>query len=331
MPTPHPSTAAWNSLIASKSGDSPLGIVQTQQNTNPPAYGTGEVFPVYYATDNDPLYTVTCDYFTVSNGSSCGSNQVHIPDGAHADNGSTDYHMTVINLQHGVEYDFWMFNDHGCGQQGYPACPGDPTPLKGGGSVSTGYLGIFGTNTFTNAANNGAMTGAGAIASNVPVQPTLIDPREWLAGAQAGGTQSINHMLAITTNCTASSHVYPAGGSDGSTSGCIPEGMVMWVNLTDAQINALNARPWVKTLLHALHHYGAFASDTGPNIGYNEVDDASFYQVGMPSQWNLFYNEVIAEGDNPDFGNGSSQLVIPLPSGMTTANIEWFPLPTPLP
>ena len=159
-----------------------LGDVQeAQPGTN--GQGQDDAFPIYYASQSDPSYSVTCSKY--GGCSNFMPSAVHIPNGARASIDS-DHHAVVIELWAGLEIDFWQFNDSGSGS-------GTTTPVSGGGSLSVGFAGLCNA---TSLAGHGRCAG-GSVAADDPIQPGMIDPREWIKG-------TINHTIYVAVRCPSS-------------------------------------------------------------------------------------------------------------------------------
>ena len=78
---------------------------------------------------------------------------------------------------------------------------------------------------------------------------------------------TIPHALFLVLTCGDNSPewVYPAtkgGAFCGDQTNAPPMGTHLWLDLTDAEIDAA-ALPWQRPILKALHNYGAFMGDTG--------------------------------------------------------------------
>jgi hypothetical protein len=303
-PTLDPNSASMVSEVMSYVGGFNLGEVQeAEPDTN--GQGQADTFPVYFASQNDPSYSVTCDKF----GGCAGfmPSVVHIPNGAHASIDS-DHHVTVIELWADLEIDFWQFNDGGTGH-------GTTTPVSGGGSLSAAFAGVCQAKSL---AERGRCPGAG-VAAAVPVQPGIIDPREWIHG-------QIKHTIYVAVPCPAPNFLWPAAASDGQCSSGPLDGERIWLNLTHKQISALPMHHWAKVLLHAMHRYGLMVVDTsGPGSPWNfyGIDNATMTLWGKPAPWTSFFAMVASEGDGAalDYGDNASHLAIPT-TGITQSNIQ---------
>lgn len=330
-----------------------LGVIQVAQpGTN--GSGQSDEYPIYYASASDPVYTVNCDGYGAC---AYASAQIHIPNGAKASIDG-DHHMTVIYLPTNTEYDFWEFNDNGSGTgqmtpqatcnngtvgnscETYSVSKGINS-LSGNNVISVAGAGVCTTGSFANGANtctsyNGAP--GGATAAGIPPQAGLIDPRELLS-------EHISHVIFIATPCESSSDtwVYPAINTDGPSarSNCTPsnalgplDGQRVWLDLSDEAIEALllpSGAPmyrWAKTLYHQMHHYGFMLVDTAGGYPWDmdTVDDNTFINAGLPSQWALFFNEVNAEAGGSyayiDYAANASHLAIPTSSGVLPTNFH---------
>jgi hypothetical protein len=282
------------------------GIIAVLQQAWPGTDGAGQAdsFPLYYSSAADPVYTITCTAY-----GPCPSNTfpfpVHIPNGAVASIDS-DHHATVIDLTNNMEYDFWGFNN------------GSTTRVSGGGALSVWWGGSCGITSLASRVNS--CVGAG-VAAGTPVQPGLLDPRELLA-------QNIPHVLFVAPGCPSASWEYPAYKSDGSCAGSVPEGARIWLDLTDAQIEALTTpHRWMKTLLHQMHDYGLMAVDKrGATLGeayYYGIDQHTWTLWGQTSGWAAVIAEMDAEGDQQyDNANAFHARITTATSGVSADHIH---------
>ncbi len=281
-----------------------LGDVQeAQPGTN--GQGQDDAFPIYYASQSDPSYSVTCSKY--GGCSNFMPSAVHIPNGARASIDS-DHHAVVIELWAGLEIDFWQFNDSGSGS-------GTTTPVSGGGSLSVGFAGLCNA---TSLAGHGRCAG-GSVAADDPIQPGMIDPREWIKG-------TINHTIYVAVRCPSSGFLWPAAGSDGQCSTGPLDGERIWLDLSDKQIHALPIHRWAKVLLREMHRYGLMVVDSaGPGEVWNlyGIDNATMTLWNQPAPWTSFFTMVTNEGDGDklDYGDNASHLAIPT-TGITQSNIH---------
>jgi hypothetical protein len=235
-----------------------------------PEYGAGTDYshPVVIATNSDPLVTPHCNVY-------CNptylTKPIRIPAQARPTSGS-DHHLSVVQPD-GTEIDMWLV--HRAAGDGVDWKNGDTINYGGGNSCGNFYSG----NGFTsNAATvGGACLGAGVVR----------------AAELASGV--IPHALFIVTACMDHAYVYPASQpGDYVCSGGgphVPNGAHVWLDLSDAAIDALPVKPWEKTILHALHQYGAFVGDSkgikpGHTDNLNQIrfeSGAQFVPFGVPS------------------------------------------------
>ncbi len=277
-------------------------IQEAEPGTN--GQGQDDTDPIYYATQSDPTYTVTCSQY---GGCSFFSGvSIHIPNGAHASIDS-DHHATVIERWAGTEYDFWEFNDHGTGK-------GTTAPVYGGGALSVGFGDLC---TTTSLQNHGRCSGSANEAAT-PLQPGMLDPREIVAG-------KIKHTFYSGTHCPSPLFFWPAAQSGGRCYSGPAEGEYIWLDLTDAQIDALPDHKWAKTLLHEMHDYGMMIDDSAGSSPWvpEGVDNATFTIVGQQPAWNAFFTEVENEGDGNELNWGDNASHLPIPTtGITQSNIH---------
>jgi hypothetical protein len=103
---------------------------------------------------------------------------------------------------------------------------------------------------------------------------------------------NIPHALQMAIPCATGMGVYPAAvGTDfACPSGTVAPpyyGMRVQLAMTDAEILALKAPAYVKTVYRALAHYGAFVGDTGTedSIGFQTESGLTYTQLGLPNPW----------------------------------------------
>ena len=279
-----------------------LGYISAcQPGTN--CAGEDGTYPTFYASSTDPQYQITCS--AASTRCSVPAN-LTIPNGAVA-SASHDHHAIVIVMTSsttGTEYTFNNF----------------PTvAVQGGGPLKVGSVGSC---TISSYAGSGTCKGGGN-AAGLPEEGALLDPREILAG-------SINHALSGPMNCPDPGHEWPANASDGRCVGGIKQGQRLWLDLTDAQIDALPAphAAWDKTILKALHHYGMLANDSeqaNPSTpwSFSGFDDLTLTTGGGQPAWPAFFTEV--QNECPTcaigWGNNASHLAIPT-TGISPSNLH---------
>lgn len=230
------------------------------------AQGSGwdEGHPVVFASARDPLVVPHCRIY-------CDpvylTRPFRIPARARAGDGS-DHHLAIVQPD-GTEIDLWAVV-----QPERDWRSGDTIDYGSGNTCGNFFSGPgFGHETST---VGGACLGAG-----------LIRAAELRAGA-------IRHALFTTVDCGARAFVYPAEQPiDHVCSGPgphVPNGAHLWLDLSDAQVAALPLQSWEKTILRALHHYGAYVEDTrrveerahGLFAPWFE-DDAQYSAFGRPN------------------------------------------------
>ena len=195
--------------------------------------------PVYFSSPSNPVFRVHCTHF--GGGCELAGKTVRIPNLARPAAGG-DGHLAVIDQQGGWEYDFWNVRRK----------PG------GGGRLVVGSGGRTRIGTAT-------ATGlhAGATVSGFALSAGVIRAAELSAG-------EIDHALFMTVPCTNGRSVHPAAGGAGSVCPPGPQradapaiGQRFFLQMTDAQIDALAVPDWQKAILRAMADYGMFVGDTG--------------------------------------------------------------------
>ena len=221
--------------------------------------------PIYFSEKSNPVFRVNCTQF----GGDCSvdGHRVRIPNLARPAGGS-DGHLAVIDQRNGWEYDFWQVGDRAAGERQLDV--GWAGRTKIGSDDATGR-------------------GAGATAAGLALSAGVVRPAELRAG-------EIDHALFMTVGCTNGRAVYPAdhnGGTacgrglvDGSTEVAPAMGQHFFLEMSEAEIEALPVAHWQKTILEAMARYGMFVGDTGGSGWGIVVESASsFTSFGGPDPW----------------------------------------------
>jgi hypothetical protein len=205
--------------------------------------GSDQGHPIVFAQSTDPLVNVSCTIYCGSPGTGIRQTpaQIRIPAKARPGDGS-DAHIGVVQPD-GTEVDTW----------------GTTMPLVDwidGATLSAATVlscGNFYTGTGSSGGRSGATVGDSCLAGGIVTESELAN-------------NSIPHALFVKTNCFALNYfVYPAyqhGDRTCSLPNGLPNGAHIWLDLTDAQINALPLAAFEKTLLRALHDYGGYVLDS---------------------------------------------------------------------
>ncbi len=269
---PNPRLASDSAAIVSRlaSWGKPQGLIVGHPDGSNSDYGHA----TYYASAEDPLYTIHCTKWTAS--CPIEGMQLHVPAAARAASG-TDSHMVVIDQAANWEYDFWQVHTQ-------------PLPPAGGViNVSHGGRTRWGT-------EGADGLGSNATAAQFGLSAGVIRAEEWEA-AVASGT-AINHALFMSVKCSGGYSVYPAApgttaapcSSFGSSNeGAPPMGAHFYLDMSDAQIDVLAVPAWRKPILKAMARYGLFVGDTfanGPNsFGLAAESDAQYRAMGQPGHY----------------------------------------------
>ncbi len=205
----------------------------------------------YISSTSDPLVTYSCNLYCGGSQLSSGA-QFRVPPDTTAI-GTGDAVMAVIQ-PNGDEVDCWE-TPQGTWTTGNTFAAGSCT-LFPNAPTNSGWLpGATADDTI-----RGDITLGSASTSGIAVGESFIRASELQAGV-------INHALGMDIFCE-SGTVYPATHYDNQCpfSGGIPAGARVWSDLTDAQVNGnANLTPDDKTILIALHHYGAYIRDSNAN------------------------------------------------------------------
>ena len=237
------------------------------------SFDSGGDRPVYYAAPTDPLVHIHCTG-SLGPGTCHGSLEqpsiagitIHIPAGSQPQN-AHDGHMTVIDQQKGIEYDFWQAK--WIDSTDLQASSGSQIPIDN--KTSTGRYGE------ADAANFGLMAG-------------VLRPEEVAA-------HQINHALVIIVPCT-TGYVYPALGPYGD--GCTPQGQstndaphigtLFQLNMSEREIAASRPPRWERAIMTAMARYGLYVVDTNGNsdpttIYLGDQGPESWTSFGLPNEW----------------------------------------------
>jgi len=132
---------------------------------------------------------------------------------------------------------------------------------------------------------NGNGLGSAATAAGFGLAAGVIRPEELAAG-------QINHALFMVVKCTNGTSVWPAGSSSGRSCSSIglsnanapAMGQHFYLDLSEAQIEALPQPTWAKTILRAMAQYGLYVGDTGG--GFLKLESGTSYtSFGLPDPW----------------------------------------------
>ncbi len=214
--------------------------------------------PVYYGQPGDPTYTVHC----AESWGRCPVEgmQIHVP-GAASPAGGSDGHMAVIDQSSGWEYDFWQVRQK----------------PEGGGTLTVSWGG--------RTRIDGEGLGSPATAANFGLAAGIIRPQELAAGR-------IDHALFMVVKCTNGRAVWPAASNSGrscasmglSDANAPAMGQHFFLDMSEAQIDALAEPAWQRTILRAMARYGLYVGDTGG--GFLKIESGSSYtSFGLTDPW----------------------------------------------
>lgn len=302
-----PNSASMIASLMTNVGSFAIGEIQQRQPGTPGTTNLSGSYPVFYASNNDPVFTISCDGTTFDCKNSPAT--LHMPNGTRA--GATADHHVVIVEPGMVEYAFDQFNDKGTGT-------GTTNPVFNGGTVSV-KSGGYASGLTAYANGNDCTTCNASMAARIPAQPTLLDPAEIVNG-------NIPHTISVAVWCPSSTFYWPASSSDGPCPSGPAEGEYIWLTLSDAQINALGFCSWETTLLHEMHHYGLFVGDTGGGPepwDFKSYDDWSQMLWGGAGNWSAFWGwlSTSCPSATPNFSGGASHMQL-LTTGMSQTNFE---------
>lgn len=254
--------------------------------------------PFYYSLPSDPAYTIHCHFNgPPPNWGNCPLEKmsIHIPVYAQPENSghaqfpwSTDHHLAVIDAAIGTEYDIW----------------GTAQPNGKGGKLTIGWGGLGpitsqGINIF------------GATQSQFALTIGIVRSADINAGI-------IPHALQMAIPCASGMGVYPAAVNSDElcpkkTVASPYYGMRVQLNLSDDEINALDAPAYAKTVFLALAHYGAFVSDTGTgdSMEFQTESGLTYTRLGLADPWVALAQQYGIQPDAP-LSNPYSAYLFPL-------------------
>jgi hypothetical protein len=216
--------------------------------------------PVYDGKSTDPAYKInitgpglTRDYFQDIQGTF-----VHIPQGA-VPNAGSDGVMEVYDETNGFIYQF---------QQ---------TVIDASTRTITAWRAL-----------RLAQNGQGFRFSDEP--PGLKTP---IQASELTDGHSIDHMMSAMVRCTTGKNVPPyensvtLGKTCSGVTNTVSVGNVVFLNMTDAQINALNLPTWETNLLLGLAHYGAIITGNSGGASFALRFESSLNRtsLGQPNPW----------------------------------------------
>ena len=236
-------------------------------------YGAGyaDGHPIVFASSSDPVVNVKCTLYC-SNPNIPAT--IHLPAKARPASAG-DGHLGVVQPD-GTEVDFWAVSPN---QPQYVSDWTNGATISAAGAAGCGNFYTGPGSTIYATTVGGACLAAGVVRYNEIVSGT------------------INHALFMTTSCfQANTYVYPAtqNGDVNCTGTNAPLGAHIWLDLSDAQVNALPLAAWEKTLLRAMHNYGGYLMDSGGSPtqyanGYTAFahieDDGQYSAFGNASPW----------------------------------------------
>lgn len=212
--------------------------------------------PTYHPSGDDPLFTLRCRATPCE----VEGMRIRIPDRAEPAGGS-DGHMTVVDRPGGWEYDLWRVTEKPRG--------GGELSLARGGRTRLGGSGL----------------GSAAVAARWGNLAGIVRAEEISSG-------EIDHALLLVVHCDSGEHVYPAGGSGRPCSDVgLPErdappmGARLFLDMTDAEIDALGFPRWKRAILHAMARYGMYVGDTGGTWSIKEESAATYTSLGQVDRW----------------------------------------------
>ena len=244
-------------IVSSVAGAGPANLVAGDAGTR-----WDYSHPLYYSQASDPVFTIDC----LESWGTCDVEgmQVRIPDAARPAAGG-DGHLTVIDQASGWEYDLWQVRSKPAGGGTLTASWGGRTRIDGDG---------LGSN--ATAAHYGGAAG-------------VIRAQELAAGR-------IDHALFLVIKCGSGGKVYPSLGTGARCSdptNAPAMGSRFQLDMSDAEIDALQVPTWKKAILRAMAQYGMYFGDTGgPGFGLQFESGASYTSFGAEDAMVSFARQI---------------------------------------
>ncbi len=236
---PFSATSPWNVPAAQKgsvTSSNPYGSQFTSYTSSLELSGVAPdnqwAKPIYFAKAGDPEYRWTDTNGWPKGDIRYGGEPIPMPAGAKQATGS-DGHLTIVTADRRYAYDMWRAN----------ASMRSAEAIVRFDLAGSGVPGVQTSNT-------------SARGSGTPIIPTTIRAEEAVSG--------IEHALGLTVPRVASSYIWPATHSDGS-SGSIKYGM-LFVLRADFPVPG-GASLGERNIISALKYYGAYVVDQGASMG----------------------------------------------------------------
>lgn len=242
--------------------------------------------PIYYATARDPIYKITACYYNGPASSDIHNpvgHTFHIPNKALFSNNNPttgaaygDEFFVVWDQTSNFVLGVYAYKEYSSLANCTATTPAAacPTPSTWRSCAQSD---------FSTGVDYGIHPGAtGAL--NAPGWALAIRTDEWMHG-------EINHALYLNTGCEAVGAVFPNASPSYTAAICSPnqtlrphEGNLIFLDYTDAQINAMKLPAWQKPIIMALAHYGGYIGDTnnalkGGPINVSRVESGQAYQM----------------------------------------------------
>jgi hypothetical protein len=270
---------------------------------------TGPQFPVYDSVPSDPHFRIHCSLY----GSTCAleGRTINIPAGALPQDGydrGGEGHMDIVSPAEGKVYALYEVHS---------AIP------RTSGSLTVGFAGICPLDAYA----SGGTCAQGTTAGNLPESALLLRVSEWRAAIAADG--DLGHSLYISTCTQTGPPAYPATGSAGMgrNNGCLANGQLIILKLSDAKIRALDVPPWERVMLLTYAHFGLMADDGGTyQWSFGAEDDNDRIARGLAPEWPDFIANYITPFANEygyytNVAKGSYHVYFPQ-AGITPADFQ---------
>jgi hypothetical protein len=272
MPVPaNPKIASWSARAIGEYNQNHGGIGSFEQYSPLQPYSSQDSgVPLYLAQNSDPTYKIHCTEYACPG---LEGTVIHMPTPYVVEqNGVGDAHMGVASPDKSETFSFY----------GVPASPsGSTINILSGTTFETnaiGWMTIYG-----GASNAGAASYFAGIVS----------AEDLLQG-------SINHAILLTAPCESGSVFPTLADPDGpcADGAGAPIGARLWLNMTDAQINAAISHPVERIVAKAIAHYGAYITDTSGGQFFQVYRSGAGGPASEAAAWTKVQSTILGGSNN---------------------------------
>jgi hypothetical protein len=265
----NPRIAAWSATALNEynTNHGGMGSWTTFTPLQPGNANDGST-PIYIAQNSDPTYTIRC---TLYNCPGLEGSVIHVPTPyVVGRNGAGDGHFAVVAPDKSAVYEFYQAKQ----------------PSGGTINISSGTKFLTSGSAWSVSYSGAANAAQGSFVAGVVTADDLLKGH-------------VDHALMIAVPCE-SGKVYPTlADPDGPCANGkgAPMGGRLWLNLTDAQIDALAMPNTKTTIAKALAHYGAFIMDSAGAQAFSIHREGAGGPTSAVSAWNSVKSTLLGGSD----------------------------------